>query len=197
MVIKFVELGGEDQFRLYQKEFERLYPSGEIVEILGKKVKFRPTDAFHVCYKTDEDNWNGGTRSIWSLERAHRISWVKEVLQNPIEIHPNSVRNRYTYLTRIQPAEDKPEECFLAIIESSEEDQKKGEAYFVTAFPIDADDWGKYRTGIDQIYPELDEETRRKFADRNKIRKEKDRQKKEARKLQSEQAREAKRQAKQ
>lgn len=190
MVISLLELDGEDQADDYIKEFHRLHPSGEIIDVLGRRVLFRPADARHVCYMTAQDSYNAGKRAVWSLERAQRIPWIRFALEQPFEIRPNKVDNRYTYLTRVCQKSEGEEEYYCVIVECSPENKAEKIAYFVTAYNIQLSDWDNYRKEGIQIYPPLDEELKQRLLERKKRQKENEQEKKAGKKEKLRQLRE-------
>ncbi|MDQ2688538.1 MAG: hypothetical protein M3Y28_11805, partial [Armatimonadota bacterium] len=48
-----IQLGGEENFILYQQEFQRLYQTESVMDVLGNEVEFSQSACRHVCFKGD------------------------------------------------------------------------------------------------------------------------------------------------
>lgn len=146
-----LQLGGEENFVQYKAEFTSLYMNG-FKDVRGKLIEFYSSVCKHVCYKTDEDNYDGGRRGNWSQERAEHIPWIGFVLTHPnVEIRPNKVVTRITYLLQVagEPSLGLEQIFFMVVGEP----QKSGSIVFVTAYPITHQKWMACRREGPAIWP--------------------------------------------
>jgi hypothetical protein len=146
-------LGGEAVFPAYQAEFDRLYRSGPVRDILGQLVEF-PADACeHICFKGQEDDPYGKLSRIWSQERAERIPWILAALSDPeTEVRPNfRHRDRFSYILIVEaePARSLPREFYGVVTRPLD----GGRVEFVTAFPFQFEYWKQMRDGGAPLYP--------------------------------------------
>lgn len=51
-----LKLGGEENFRLYRQEFQRLYQARTVTDVLGNRMEFSEAACRHVCFKGDEED---------------------------------------------------------------------------------------------------------------------------------------------
>ncbi len=149
-----LELGGEEAFKAYEKEFGRLYQNRRVYDVLGNMVVFPPSSCWHVCYKRDENDRSARRRrNIWGQERAERIPWIMSALNDiTTEIRPDKeLGNRLNYLLIVEadPSNDLPQEYCCVVVEKEE----RGVVVFVTAFPMDQRDWAKRRQAGKALYP--------------------------------------------
>ena len=97
-----LELGGETNFFLYEREFLHLYRYGFVTNVLGNQVVFERSACWHVCFEPKEkDQYSRRRRNIWSQERAERIPWIITALGSlDTEVRPNDQdpENRLNYL---------------------------------------------------------------------------------------------------
>jgi hypothetical protein len=158
-----LQLGGQEAFVAYRAEFDRLYRSGAVRDVLGNHVEF-PTDACrHVCFKpTEEDPYGRLARDVWSQERAERIPWILVALTDPgIEVRPNPQRpDRLSYILVVdaEPLVGLPQEYFGAVCEPT----RSGVVQFVTAFPMDQAYWARWRRAGRRFYPPTPRPRRKK-----------------------------------
>jgi hypothetical protein len=147
-------LGGEDAFAAHQAEFDRLFRSGPVVDVLRNTVRFPPNACRHVCFKPpEEDPYSQLPREVWSQERAERIPWILTALTAPgVEVRPNVQRpDRLSYILVVEavPEQGLPQEYYGVVTEPV----GPGEVEFVTAFPFDHAYWARWRTGGAPLYP--------------------------------------------
>lgn len=150
-----LELGGEEAFRDYEKEFGRPYQNQRIVNILGKIVEFPGSSCWHVCFKRDEtDRSARRRRDIWSQERANRIPWILAALTDPkTEVRPNDkdLINRLNYLLVVdaEPLNGLPTEYYIVVTERI----NKTTVRFITAYQITLQEWRGYKKAGAALYP--------------------------------------------
>ena len=149
-----LELGGEEAFKAYEKEFGRLYQNRRVYDILGNMVIFPPSSCWHVCFKRDENDRSAKRpRNIWGQERADRIPWIMSALNDPAtEIRPDkTITNRLNYLLIVEadPERNLPQEYYCVVVEK----ERIGVVAFVTAFPVDQRNWVKRRQSGKALYP--------------------------------------------
>ncbi len=150
-----LELGGQEAFAAYQKEFGRLYQNRRIYDILGKRVLFRGHMCRHVCFKSTEENrYKQGRREVWVQERAEHIPWIMAALADPgTEIRPNDQDpdNRVNYLIDVDadPKNGLKREFFCVVAEWLDNDTLS----FITGFTVDRSYWLKCREISGQFYP--------------------------------------------
>jgi hypothetical protein len=146
-------LGGETAFAAYQTEFDRLYHSAPIGDILGRGVEFRRDACEHVCYKGREEDPYGKLPRTWSQERAERIPWILLALTDPrTEVRPNfRHRERFSYILIIEadPARGYSREFYGVITRPI----SPGRVEFLTGFPFHFDYWRQMRDGGAPLYP--------------------------------------------
>lgn len=148
---KLVSLGGKESFRDYQREFDRLYRSGPVLDVLGRLIEFPEGACRHVCFKSSESDCYGqGPRDTWSQERAERISWIEAALSDPAtEIRPHLLDpGKQVYLPSMDGEHGPREWFFVVVVRIGAE---KGE--FVTAYPVPYHYWSTWRKGGRRIYP--------------------------------------------
>src|SRR5438128_2282104 len=131
-----LRLGGEEAFGAYQREFDRLYCSSPLTDVLGHRVQFPPQACRHVCFKpVEEDPYSRLPRQDWAQERAERIPWIGAALAAPgTEVRPNIQRpDRYSYILVVEAdlTAGWPQEYFGVVTEPV----GPGTVEFVTAFP--------------------------------------------------------------
>ncbi len=152
-----LNLRGEEDVALCQDEFDRLYHTEAIYDVLGKKVLFGDDRCKHVCLKSNDEVWNKGPREQWSQERAERIRWILPTLCNPYEVRPDiqlrpgdKTKTRI-YLLRMDadPETGAPQEfyCVYTLVEN------KGSVSFQTAYPITREKWNSLRKKGPCFYP--------------------------------------------
>ena len=98
-----LELGGEEEYKAYEKEFGRLYQNRRIYDVLGNQVTFDRTICRHVCTKSEEAIKSGRSR-VWVQVRAEHIPWILAALTDPgTEIRPDKdLANRWNYLLVVE-----------------------------------------------------------------------------------------------
>ena len=150
-----LQLGGEEAFAAYEKEFGRLYQIRRVTDVLGNVVLFRGHTCRHVCFKSDRpDYYKQGRRVVWMQERAEHIPWILAALTDPgVEVRPNDQDpdNRVNYLLDVDadPAQGLKREFFCVVAEWINDTTLS----FVTSFPIDRDYWLKCRKVPGRLYP--------------------------------------------
>ena len=142
-----LRLGGEEHFQSYQREFNRLYLYGDVVDVLGNQVRFTRSSCWHVCRKRDEEDRSARRkREQWSQERAEHIPWIMAALTNSqTEVRPNNhdPENRLNYLLAIEG------EYYVVVAER----EMPNAVRFITAYPIQQKDWVEYRKAGLALYP--------------------------------------------
>jgi hypothetical protein len=156
-----LQLGGEEAFAAYEAEFDRLYRSGPITDVLGNRVQFErnPVDrnrnaCWHACTQEQEGSLRG--QRIWVQARAERITWILPTLTDPgTEVRPNFQRPdtiAYAAIIEAEPAQGWPQGYFFVVTAPHE----PGQVRFVTAFPTTHDYWVRWRRGGRRPYPPPD-----------------------------------------
>ena len=161
-----LRLGGEEAFDAYQAEFDRLYRSGPVFDVLGRLVEFPRSACRHVCFKAPEaDPYGRLPRDAWSQERAERIPWILEALSNPgTEVRPHlSDPAKQVYLPAVD-GEGCPPEWFFVVVARVGPNSLE----FVTAFRVPYDYWFDWRKGGPRIYPEPKQPAKPKKGRRHK-----------------------------
>src|SRR3954453_8330984 len=120
--LPLLRLGGEEAFEAYRIEFDRLYRSSPVRDVLGRLVHFPPQACRHVCFKpAEEDPYSRLPRETWSQDRAERIPWILAALADPgTEVRPNIQRpDRYSYILVVEadPTAGWPQEYFGVVAE--------------------------------------------------------------------------------
>ena len=115
----------------YRKHFEIVYCNGKIFTFDGIRVFFKKTDFDHCFYKSI--NFKDDT---FSYERAERIDWIKETLENP-----NSDL-RCGWISKIKKIDCSRRVAivnknYVVIIKISSNKDKILKANFITAFVAD------------------------------------------------------------
>src|SRR5262249_38178936 len=141
-----LELGGEAAFRLYEAQFDRLYRSAPVRDVLGNEVDFPRYACRHVCFRpAEEDPYHRLSRDVWSPVRAERIRWIAVALMDPgTEIRPShQVEGRLAYLLLVDaaPAAGYEREFYGVFVEVT----GPGVVTFLTAYPLDPNAWTKAR----------------------------------------------------
>jgi hypothetical protein len=162
----FLNLRGEEDAALYQAEFDLLYHTEAVYDVLGNKVLFEPNRCEHVCLKSSDEIWNKGPREQWSQERAERIRWILATLCNPYEIRPD---------VQLKPGDKTKTRIYLLRMEADLELQMPQEYYcvyttveakrlvrFQTAFPITREKWNNLRKQGPCYYPKSEKQTKEK-----------------------------------
>ncbi len=133
----------EELIQKYKKVFIETYirtSDGQEIEIydwLGNRVKFHERNFDHAFSESSDYRFGGGVHDKpFSKKRARRILWIKEVLtasKGSIDkLHqqrPDS-RGRLKKRRTLVVVEEK----YVVVLEES---QKRGELFFITAFPAD------------------------------------------------------------
>jgi len=148
---------GEIDLALYQAEFDRLYHTDIVYDILGNKILFEPNRCEHVCLKSGDEVWNKGPRMQWSQARAERLRWILPTLCEPYEVRPDvqlrpgDKTNTRIYLLRMDAGleENMPQEYYC--VYTSLEGKKL--ARFQTAFPVTREKWNNFRKKGPRYYP--------------------------------------------
>jgi hypothetical protein len=150
-----LQLGGQEAFAAYEKEFSRLYQNRRLYDVLGNQVVFEASSCWHVCFEPQEkDQYSRRKRTLWSQERAEHIPWIMDALNDlGTEVRPNDKDpiNRLNYLIVIEadPANNLPQEYYIVVTERI----NRTTVRFTTAYPIDVYAWRAYRkTGL-ALYP--------------------------------------------
>ncbi len=149
-----LQLGGEQNFSLYEREFFRSYRFGFVTDILGNQVVFERSACWHVCFEPKEkDQYSRRRRNVWSQERAEHIPWIMAALADPgTEVRPNDQDpdNRLNYLLDVDadPENGWEREFFCVVAEKTEANT----VAFITAFPIDQKYWAKCRRAGRAVY---------------------------------------------
>ena len=150
-----LELGGEEAFKAYEKEFGRMYQNKRIYDILGKLVEFPASSCWHVCFKRDEEDRSARRkRDIWSQDRASRIPWILSALNDPkTEVRPNDKdpinRINYLFVIEADPTNNLAAEYFIVVTERINETTVR----FTTAYPITLQEWRGYKKAGAPFYP--------------------------------------------
>ena len=150
-----LQLGGEEAFAEYEKEFASRYHRQFVRDVLGNRILFRPHMCRHVCFKSTEANrYKQGQREIWVQERAEHIPWILAALADPgTETFPNDQDpyNRVNYLLEVEAdaAKGLNREFFCVVTEWVDDTA----ASFITGFPVDRNYWLKCRRVSGQLYP--------------------------------------------
>lgn len=153
-----LQLGGEESFRRYRREFQRLYQSevSPITDVLGNLVLFPEHSCRHVCFKGDVgDRYSRSRRENWSQERAERIGWIQFALCDlRTEVRPNDHdpdnRLNYIFIAEADPPNGLEQEYFVVVAERSD----RVTMTFITAYAIDHAAWRKYRQAGAALYPQ-------------------------------------------
>lgn len=154
---KLLNFRGEVDLILYQTEFNRLYHTEAIHDILGNKVLFEPNRCEHICLKSNDEVWNKGPRTQWSQERAERLRWILPTLCDPYEVRPDmQLRSGDKTTTRIyllrmdaDAEENMPQEYYC--VYTSLEGRKL--VRLQTAFPATREKWNNLRKKGPRYYP--------------------------------------------
>jgi hypothetical protein len=150
-----LELGGEEAFKAYEKEFGRLYQNRRVYDVLGNRVVFPPNSCWHICYKRDEnDRSERRPRDIWSQERAERIPCIMSALNDPrTELRPNDKdptnKLNYLFVVEADPLAHLPQEYYLAVARRINPTTLS----FLTAYPITWREWKEFRDAGPAFYP--------------------------------------------
>lgn len=143
-----LQLGGEEHFQAYKREFNRLYRRNAVVDVLGNQVWFDDSSCRHVCHKRDEEDRSARReRNLWSQERAEHIPWIAAALTSPqTEVRPNNHDkiNRLNYLLAIEG------EYYVVVAEKHSE--RANVVWFIMAYPIKHRDWVEYRKAGPSLY---------------------------------------------
>ena len=145
-------LDGEEAFAAYQAEFERLYCTQEVRDILGRRVVFPPEACAHVCFKDQRDDRYRKLSRVWTPERAARIPWILAALLTPQEVRPShQTEGHQAFLLLVEgdPATGTAWERFGVYVEPT----VPGRVLFVTAFPMDRWYWDDARLKGPRLYP--------------------------------------------
>jgi len=147
--LPLLQLGGEENYHAYEREFNRLYRHNTIVDVLGNQVWFDHSSCWHVCHKRDEEDRSARRkRDRWSQERAEHIPWIEVALASPqTEVRPNNhaSQNRLNYLLAIEG------EYYVVVAERNA--AKPNVVWFITAYPMEHRDWVEYRKAGLALYP--------------------------------------------
>jgi hypothetical protein len=152
--LPLLQLGGEEAFAAYQAEFDRLYRSGPVTDVLGNRIAFPPYACRHICFKPEEeDPYGRRPRAAWAQERAERIPWIHVALTDPgTEVRPShQVEGRLAYLLLMEadPAAGYGPQYYGVFVEAI----SPGQVTFLTAYLLDASTWAKARRGGRRLYP--------------------------------------------
>ena len=150
-----LQFGGEDKFADYQAEFDRLFPEGRMIDVLGNEVIFTRDRCEHVCFKSDDAVWNRGQRNVWSPERAERILWIAEVIANPDFIRIDRL-GIWAYMSQMErdKVNNLPGELYAVTMQvDSVKPGKPGKVYFLTAHPITVARWDRWKVNKPWVYP--------------------------------------------
>lgn len=155
-----LQWGDEEAFDAYRAEFDRLYHSGPVFDVLDRRVIFerapdRPErDACcHVCFKDQRDDRYRRLPRVWDPARAERIPWIRTALVHPYEIRPShQTEHHQVYLVSGTTATTSGDawERFGVYVDPIRDKQVR----FVTAFPIEKWYWDDARLRGPRIYPE-------------------------------------------
>ncbi len=159
---ELLELGGEYHFVEYQKQFDALFHSGIVTDVLGNRVIFGPTSCRHVCFtKEHEEKKNlNAARIRWDQKRADRIQWILEALKTPKRIRP-AKGNAWAYMLEV--IEDKERnltpELYDVIVNNITTTAHMpygivGTVHFTTAHSIFAIQWDELSKTYPWIYPD-------------------------------------------
>jgi hypothetical protein len=143
-----LRLGGEERCTDYQREFDRLYRTATILDVLGREVVFAEGDCEHVC--------KSGKPRVWNQARAERIPWIATALQTPDSIRPShQMPGRQVYMVEGNLPAPMGNEWhrFLVYVEPQSERRPK-RVYFTTAYPPDTlQYWNAAGHQAPRIYP--------------------------------------------
>jgi len=118
----------------YKKVYENEYCNKEIYTHDGVLVKFYPERFEHAFYKSA--NRKQGDKSLFSLERAQRMLWIREVLLDdslPVYCGYDKKRKIYDFSRRVSLVT--PDDYVVVIMLNN---KRPYEASFVTAFLCDS-----------------------------------------------------------
>ncbi len=150
--LPLLELGGEEAFKAYEKEFGRLYQNRRVYDILGNQVTFDKSVCRHVCTKAEETARSNRSR-VWVQERAEHIPWILAALTDPgTEIRlDKDLANRWNYLLVVEadPMHGLAQEYYCVVAEKL----SPGLLTLVTAFPVDYAGWSLRRKSGKALYP--------------------------------------------
>ncbi len=136
--------GGEEAFSFYQAEFDRLYHSAVIRDVLNRIVRFPKDSCRHVCFRRDHDKRGDRSRVLWSQERAECIGWILIALTDPTEIRSNHQNwNNDAYLLAYPSGERRrPAKRYYVTVAP---DSDGRDVTFVTGYPVQQSYWDDAR----------------------------------------------------
>lgn len=152
-----LKLGGEEAFKAYEYEFNRMYRYGFVTDVLGNEVVFERSACWHVCFEPKEkDQYSRRRRNVWSQERAERVPWIMAALADSgTEVRPNDQDpdNRLNYLLDVDadPENGWEREFFCVVAEKTEANT----VAFITGFPINQKYWAKCRQAGRALHPKV------------------------------------------
>lgn len=142
MEYKKLKILEEEEYRAIWKD-EYCDREKPIYTLDGIRVKFFEDQFDHAFFESD--NWKEKDKSIFSLNRAVKMLWIKNVLQDPeslIKQGWNKATNSYLQDIRTAIIVRK---SYLVVIKF----QKENEAKFVTAYEINEEGFEKVMNGPD------------------------------------------------
>jgi hypothetical protein len=143
-----LQLRDERAFADYQAEFDRLYRSGEVKDVLGRVVLFDNDSCRRAC--------TSHNHTVWAQARAERLRWITTALRTPKSVRPShQMPNRQVYMVEgnLELPTGKEWHRFLVYVEPEGKPRAKT-VRFVTAFPPDTlKYWKDAELEPGRIYP--------------------------------------------
>jgi len=160
-------LRGHIDFDIYQQNFDRLYlySENEIVDVLGRTVKFGSDNCIHVCYGGKKKDW--GRAEHWYHTRAELIGWIKDALTSPdVYIrHDKEFFDNNKYLMKLPDLDLEGVKPFYCVIVNC---LSATEVEFITAYDIDVDNYRAYKNVVPPIYPSSEAKKIKRRANKKK-----------------------------
>lgn len=147
-------LGGEEAFDAYQAEFDRLYRTDTVLDVLGRSVEFAADRCRHICFKgEDDDPYGQSPRVHWRQARPERIGWILVALTDArTEVRPSHRYDNcdaYLVLVHADPANGLPQERFGVFVELLSAVRVR----FRSAYPLTHQTWKLAREKGPRKYP--------------------------------------------
>lgn len=123
--LELLEFNNKEEYKVY---FIEEYCKKSIYTYSGIRVRFYEDQFEHAFYESE--NHKKRDKSIFSHERARRISWIKYVLNNPkaqLYVGWNRDKKKYNYNRRVSIISPENYVVILNIINANE-------AKFITAY---------------------------------------------------------------
>ncbi|WP_435011230.1 hypothetical protein P12x_002533 [Tundrisphaera lichenicola] len=145
--LPLLQLGGKDQFALYQCHYDQIFEVDQLHDPLGRVIYFPPNMCRHICFTGDPKSEDPRNRVVWEQDRAECLEWLRVALVDPGEIRPNHQQPAHeAYLLEVlqdQIVAKYPAYYYVSV----KPDKLNNRVILLTGYPVNFDYWLRARRG--------------------------------------------------